>query len=305
MLANLLQHTGLDQRFFVTATPKLWTRTADGSSRLADVLANNAAATINDKLDALLSDCDDIPFKFYMQTVRRFFGEDLPRVIQLGDANWQSLDWHVGPKCSSCDWLGYGRWLGTADQQRVNARPQHYCAPNAELIDHLSRIVGVTKGARKTFGLHAITTSAAVAQTTGVERPYREHSLLRKERSRIPERASALQTNQVTIDQAALIANLARSPNLQLSIAVNFDAGAGLLTGLALSGRLSFPYRANPVRPLSLGSASYIIDAKLPRQEWVALEAFLLQIEQMIVRAEQEFANNNFWRDVKSDRTEG
>lgn len=67
----------------------------------------------------------------------------------------------------------------------VNAQPQHYCAPNAELIDHLSRIVGITKGARKTFGLHAITTSAAVAQTTGAERPYREHSLLRKERSRI------------------------------------------------------------------------------------------------------------------------
>jgi hypothetical protein len=56
-----------------------------------------------------------------LPTVRRFFSEDLPRVIQLGDNNWQSLDWHVGPKCSACDWLGYGRWLGTADQQRVGS----------------------------------------------------------------------------------------------------------------------------------------------------------------------------------------
>ena len=191
--------------------------------------------------------------------------------------------------------MGYGRWLNQEDRRRVAAHPDHYCAPNAELTDHLSRIVGVSRGARKTLDQHAFRTTAAVAQTTGREAPYREHSLLKRERYRIPDRATALQTGQVTTDARALIAALPRSLNLQICVAINFDAGAGLLTGLALTGRLSFPYRTtNPVAPIRLGQFSYLVDGKSIQQEWIALEAFLIQFEQLASAAEGQFTRNGF-----------
>ena len=235
MLSNLIQHAKLQNTFFVSTNALLWTRSSLGQSQLDLLVRSNSQASPEQKLAALIKDCDDIPFKFYMQTVRRFFKEDLLRVIQLGDNDWTQLDWHVGSKCSACDWLGYRRWLSSEDRARTTAHPDHYCAPNAELLDHISRIVGVSRGARKILGQHAITTTVAVAATNGKEPPYRKHSLLKRERYRIPDRAIALQTGQVTTDSKALIASLARSVNLQICVAINFDASAGLLTGLALT----------------------------------------------------------------------
>jgi hypothetical protein len=295
MLSNLIRHANLQNQFFVSANALLWTRSSLGQSQLEALINANPQASPEQKLAALIEDCDDVPFKFYMQTVRRFFTEDLLRVIQIGDHDWRRLDWHVGPKCSACDWLGYGRWLGDQDRARVTAHPDHYCAPNAELVDHLSRIVGVSRGARKTLHQHALTTTAAIAGTSGNEPPYRQHSLLKKERYRIPDRATALQTGQVATDPQALIASLARVVSLQICVAINFDAGAGLLTGLALTGRLAFPYRAtNPVAPVRLGQFSYVVEGKSSQQEWIALEAFLTQFEQITSAAEQQFIVNGF-----------
>jgi hypothetical protein len=295
MLSNLVQHAELQRQFFVSANALLWTRSSLGQSQLDALLTSNADASPEGRIAALISDCDAVPFKFYMQTVRRFFKEDLIRVVRVGDHDWRQLDWHVGPKCSACDWLGYGRWLNQEDREKVGSRPDHYCAANAELTDHLSRIVGVSRGARKTLDQHTFTTTAAVAQTTGNEAPYRQHSLLKRERYRIPERATALQTGQVTTDARALIAGLPRFVNLQICVAINFDAGAGLLTGLALTGRLGFPYRAtNPAEPVRLGQFSYLVDGKSVQQEWIALEAFLIQFEQLSSSAEDHFIRNGF-----------
>jgi hypothetical protein len=295
MLSNLIQYASLQNRFLISANALLWTRSSAGQSQLEALLTVNSQASPDQKLAALLEDCDDVPFKFYMQTVRRFFTEDLLRVIRVGDNDWRHLDWHVNPKCSACDWLGYGRWLSKDDRARIATHPDHYCAPNAELLDHLSRIVGVSRGARKILGQHALTTTASVAKTSGNETPYRQHSLLKRERYRIPDRAAALQTGQVTTDSQALIPNLARSVNLQICVAINFDAGAGLLTGLAVMARLGFPYRATtPVTPLRLGQFSYVVDGKSAQQEWIALQAFLMQFEQFTSTAERQFISNGF-----------
>ena len=295
MLSNLIQYARLQTEFFVSANALLWTRSSVGQSQLDALIASNSQASPDQKLAALIEDCDDVQFRFYMQTVRRFFTEDLLRVIQAGDNDWRQLDWHVSSKCSACDWLGYRRWLNQEDRARVTAHPDHYCAPNAELVDHLSRIVGVSRGARKILCQHAFTTTVAVAGTNGNEVPYRQHSLLKKERYRIPDRATALKTGQVTTDSQALISCLAQSVNLQICVAINFDAGAGLLSGLALTARLGFPYRAtNPVIPMRLGQFSYVVDGKSAQQEWIALEAFLIQFEQFAVAAEREFVLNGF-----------
>jgi hypothetical protein len=295
MLSNLIQYSYLQNQLFISANAFLWTRSSVGQSHLDALIALTPQTSPDQKLAALLEDCDGVEFRFYIQTVRRFFTEDLRRVIQIGDNNWRQLDWHVSPKCSACDWLGYDRWLSKNDRARVSANPDHYCARNAELVDHLSRIVGVSRGARKILGQHAFATTAAVAATTGNEPPYRKHSLLKRDRHRIPVRATSLQTGQVSTDLQALIPSLARLVNLQICAAVNFDPGAGLLTGLALTGRLGFPYRAtNAVTPMRLGQFSYVVEGKSAQQEWIALEAFLIQFEQFASAAEHQFISNGF-----------
>ncbi len=295
VLANFVVHAGLSGRFFVSAKPQLWTRSSIGNSALAAALAANPRPTPDEMMGALVSDCDDIPFKFYIQTVRRFFQEDILRVTEIGDQDWRQLDWHVDGRCSSCDWLGYRRWLNQADQAKIAAQPDHYCVPNAALQDHLSRVVGVTRGARRTLGQSAITTVAQVAAMTGQEHPYRQHSALRKERLRIPARAAALGSNNVQLDQASVVASLAQYTHLQISVAVNFDASAGMLTGLAAKARIAFPYRANNrIQPQQLGTQAYVVDGKTPRQEWVALESFLIQFENFAQQATQRFIANGF-----------
>lgn len=304
MLANFLVHAGLDGQFVVSADPRLWTRSSVGRSKLRELVDNTPAVSLPGQADALVAalreDCDAVPFRFYIQTVRRFFRESLPRVIAAGDANWQALDWHVDSRCSSCDWLGYGRWLGGPSALAVAANPSHYCVPNAELVDHLSRIVGITRGARRVLSQHAVTTAAAVAGHTGQEVPYGKHSVLKRERARLPARASALPTpsvatGHVTPDPGATIATLARSVHLQISVAVNFDAGAGLLTGLALTGRVGFPYRpAAPAAPVALGSDRFVVEGKSADKEWAALEGFLSRFAETVSRAEAEFVAQGF-----------
>lgn len=294
MVSNLIAHAGLSGRFFVSDDVYLWTRSTVANSQLSRILAQNPQAPLLDKLSALFADCDKVPFSLFIQTVRRFFAEDLPRVLNGGNQGWAQLDWHVDTRCSACDWLGYGRWLGPADRQKLQSHPDHYCVPNAALIDHLSRIVGITRGARRTLANNAIATSANVAGTTGAEPAYRQHSVLKKERHRIPSRALALAQQQVSVDQQAIIASLARNVHLQINIAVNFDSGAGLLTGLAAQARLSFPYRQPQIQAQALGNVPFLVQGKSFDEEWIALEAFLNNLENVITRAEQLFIQHGF-----------
>ena len=81
MLSNLIQYADLQREFFVSANALLWTRSSIGHSQLDALLTSNTGASLEERIAALISDCDAVPFKFYMQTVRRFFKEDLIRVI--------------------------------------------------------------------------------------------------------------------------------------------------------------------------------------------------------------------------------
>lgn len=291
-LANFLRHTALDSHFYVSAAPVLWTRSSLRNSRFSAALSAVPPVSVNQRFAAMLSDCDAIPFRFYMQTIRRFFREDLPRVISIGDTNWQSLEWHVSARCASCDWLAHRPWLSPADQAKVTANPTHYCGPRAEQTDDVCRIPGITKGAKTTLGMHALTTTAGVSGTTGSEAAYRQHTVLKKDRFRIPVRAASLQSSQISVDGHLRSASLAREASLQLNVIVNFDSSADLLTGLAIAGRLNFGFRQPPIPSVGLGTHSYVVDGKSFQQEWIALQAFLLQLESLIASAEQRFGQN-------------
>jgi hypothetical protein len=239
-LANFIQYHGIDHLYFVSSSAMLWTRSSINNSEMAALAASNPTAPIATKLQAFLADCDMVQFKFFMQTVRRFLTEDLPRVIATGDADWTALDWHVDSRCSSCDWLGYGRWLAPTERARVQASPSHYCAPQAEAIGHLSRVFGITRGARKTLDANLIPDTTTIATKSGNEVAFKKHSALKKERKQLPQRARTLQSGQLHVDPTGVVGSIARYNHLTISVSVDFDSGAGLLTGLGIAARLNF-----------------------------------------------------------------
>jgi DNA polymerase III delta prime subunit len=179
------------------------------------------------------------------------------------------------------------RWLTAKDRSKIAAYPDHYCAPYAEKIEHLSRIAGISSGARKILTSNGMTSTTAVAGSTGDETAYKSHSLLKKERRNFPGRAAALHTGKVDRDSSVLIATLAKNPYLQINASVNYDSS---------SGRISFPYRLTPPIPaqVSLKATPFIVDSISLKDEWVALEGFLDHLASFIERAETEFGKEGY-----------
>lgn len=294
MLVNYLHRLGLEKQYLVSAQPGLWTRSTEGVSKLMAEVKKRTADP-NQLVQALTDDCDSVQFNFFIQTVRRFFKDDLPRVLAQGRTDWTHLDWHVDARCSACDWLGYRQWLDPEDAEKITTNPDHYCIPHAIRTEHLSRLVGLTRGARKTLANVGYSTVQDVAGTSGHEPVYRDHSLLRRERRHLPTRARNLNSSTTSIDPVSQLATLANNTRLRISATVNFDASAGLLTGLGLVASLSFPYRSeNQPSPLRLATNAFIVDTKTNSSEWAALAAFLSQLADYIDRAEQAFHREGF-----------
>lgn len=287
MIANWLEETGHDKDYFVAVGCALWTRFKEGESAFDAASAKNPKPPASDLLVALMADCEDANLRFYLPTVLRFFREDLPRVVTTGDANasgWRGLEWHVDSRCSSCDFLGYARWVSEEFKKKILAHPDHYCHPGAELSQHLSRIAGMTRGGRKTLHTAAINTTTAIAATTGSEPVYAKHTFLKREGAKLPARAKALASNQLDVDTAALLATLAPWPQLTLAVAVNFDPSSGLLTGLALGGGVT-AYQAGQ-KPLFWKHQGLVVDQKTLSAEWNELKAFLSTLSDYIDQAD-------------------
>lgn len=286
MLANWLEDTGHDKKYFVAIGCALWTRFKEGESAFDAACAKNPKLSPHDLLAALMLDCEDANLRFYLPTVLRFFREDLPRVVTTGGVKpegWRDLEWHVDSRCSSCDFLGYARWVPADFKTKLAEQPDHYCHPGAELTQHLSRIAGMTRGGRKTLHTASISTTQAIAATTGNEPVFAKHTFLKREGPKLPARAKALANNTLDVDTAALLATLAPFPQLTLSVAVNFDPSSGLLTGLGLGG-IATAYEKGQ-SPLFWKHQGFVVDQKTLTAEWTELKSFLSTLSDYIDQA--------------------
>lgn len=287
-LANWIVEQGLQNSYFVTTKSYLWTRFKQGQSAFAELRSlTSAVVTPYQYLDALLDDSEDANLRFYLPTVVRFFREDLLRVIDIGDNNhngWESLEWHVDGRCSACDWLGHEKWANSKDKTKIANQPTHYCYTAAKIMGHLSQIAGMTRGARKTLQINSIMDTAGAAVASSSHNAFQQHSHLKKERNRIPARANALISSTTTIDNSAILANLAPAPQLHAVISVNFDPSAGLLTGLSIWGRATAYVRGQSPRQFT--PKCFIVDQKNLDDEWVALEGLLSIMSDMAEQAE-------------------
>lgn len=287
MIANWLEETGNDKHFFVATGCALWTRFKEGESVFDEKCSKTPVPPAGKLLDALMDDCEDANLRFYLPTVLRFFREDLPRVVSTGDAKadgWKNLEWHVDSRCSSCDFLGYARWVPSDFKLKLAAKPDHYCHPGAELTQHLSRIAGMTRGGRKMLYTASISTTQAIAATTGLEPVYAMHTFLKREGPKLPARANALANNTLDVDTAALLATLAPFPHLTLSVAVNFDPSSGLLTGLALGGGTTAYVTGQS--PMFWKHQGFVVDQKSLAAEWTELKSFLSTLSDYIEQAD-------------------
>ncbi len=292
MLANWLDSNPvLSSRYYVSANAYLWTLKKQGCSAI-DEIEGQQGVSVASYTEALIKDSEVAYLRYYLATVRQFF-EDVARVIRIGDASpdaWKNLDWHVVSSCSNCDWLGDKRHLGSHQQTVIDSDRGGYCITLAADSGHLSLIPGITRGAKKTLELNSIFDAATLAGSLG-HPALQQHTMLKKEATILPAKTKAIINSQLNSDPKAVIASLAGYANLQLFLTINFDASAGLLTGMSISG-LATSYTRGQT-PLRFPTVPFVVDEKSLDAEWIALEGLLSQIADNINRAEQLLGEDN------------
>lgn len=284
-LANWLaaDASGLSQRYFVSDRVYLWQHVEMPHFEKARQAKEGASAA--KRIAALLTDLEEglIEFIIYMPSVRKFFKEDVPRVVAAGDGKgWATVDYHVNPKCGACDFLGHRAWLWGDDLKQFDAHPDHYCLHAAETGDHLCKMAGLSKGASHILvsgGHPQVASLVGLSPTTPV---LRKHALLKRDKSQIGARAQALATETASVDDQLRIPGLAKFLDAEFDIVVNFDAGAGVLTGVAVRGLLFAPAGQSfkgtdgtSTKTRVFKEQAFVVGRNHPEAEWAALYGFI------------------------------
>ena len=304
-VANWLHNEGkafLD-KFFVSDRVYLWRHVE--MPTFTKILGTKEGGDHAKRLTALRTDLEDglVHFLIYMPSVRKFFAEDLPRVVQLGDSKgWDAVPYHVNPRCSSCDWLGNRVWLSDEDRKHFDAHKNSYCTPAAESSDHLSKMATLTKGASNVLlagGHSKVATLVGIKADAAV---LRKHSLLKQDRGQISHRAESIGTGKVSVDGVSKVGGLAKRLGAEFDVIVNFDSGSGFLTGIAIRGTLLSPYgtkfpavegkEASSI--LSMGEDAFVVQKDASVAEWAALLLFIERLAGWIEYAEKQFTANKF-----------
>lgn len=303
-LSNWLSTAGgeLSKSFFVSDRVYLWRHVE--MPRFTKVKSSKDGMDPEKRLNALRDDLEEglVLYLIYMPSVHKFFTDDLPRVIRTGDGKgWAAVDYHVNPRCSSCDWLGNRAWLSTEDRKHFDSHPEHYCSRNAETSDHLSKMPSLSKGASKVLVQAGHTKVASVAGIKADAKVLRDHSLLKKDRRHVGARAESIVNNNSTVDGVSKVGGLAKRLGAEYDMIVNFDAGSGLLTGIAIRGILLSPYgkkfpAENGVEQTfkSLGEAAFVVNKDNLVAEWAALSSFIERLGGWIEEAHNLFSGQNF-----------
>lgn len=306
-LANWLANdtTGIKEKYFVCDRLYLWKHLE--MPKFKRSLTLKASISPEKRIGALVEDLEEgiVDYLIYMPSVRKFFKEDLPRVVSKGDAEgWNAVSYHVNSRCNSCDWLGNTNWLSEEELEHYNDNPHHYCFYSADTADHLCKMTALSKGASQILidGGHAKV--ADLVGILGTNPILKKHALLKRDKSHIGDRATALNTGKVTVNSTTRISGLAKDFNAEYDIIVNFDTGSGFLTGIAIRAILFSPYEQKFILPDGsernerfLGEESFVVPKDNEQAEWVILQRFIEKLASWTTEAESEF-DKNVWGNV-------
>jgi hypothetical protein len=299
---NWLSVNNLNDRFFVSDQIYLWKHIE--MPNFTAILPLNAGADPLKRIFALIKDLKEglVNPLIYMPSVIKFFKEDIPRVVEIGDnQGWENVEYHVSSRCNACDWLGNTDWLWGESKKVYDANPTNYCLHSAQVDDHLSKMHNISKGASYMLTSNGHAKVADIVDMNAATPVLKKHALLKKNKTQLGAKAKALHTGRLTLNQSVKLGGIASSINVEFDIVVNFDAGAGFLTGIALKGFLFPPFGqiitltdGTPTRFVNLGEEAFINPKDTDASEWVTLKSFISKMSLWAVRAQEIFTNHSF-----------
>lgn len=241
VLAAWLAHPqiGLATRFYVTATPGILVRRTE---RVTHIPA--ATAPMQRRLEWFEKQIDQADADLYAPPVVRFFQDDLKRVLsKLPD--WHSLEWHVTPSCSFCDYLGYPGWskngiaavqLTWEKKKRAAPAPvlEDYCFEDARKNNRLNHLPNTTRGMLRTLQNGQVQGLADLRTRPGNDAVFDKHNGLRLESLRLPRKAGAVVDSASSNHPNSMSGSIARYADLLVTVVCFFDAATGRLTSLGM-----------------------------------------------------------------------
>lgn len=274
-LSNWLVNEALEKKYYVSERTYLWTKPNLGE--FETLFKKNPTASKPDLIHALMRDLEreSVDFLQFVPSVKRFFVEDVPRVIRLGDTHgWKAVDYHVGGKCNACDWLGHKDWLSPADLKLLTANPDRYCIPAAKSSGHLSQVANMSRGARRVLEGNGTSDVIGLTALPSTSSALSQHSFLKRHRNGLASKASALLSNTSTAAPSSKLNSIAKNVELRASVVVTFDPSAGRLTGVGLRADFLPPWGSTA--PLTqLKNQGHMVERDTDDAEWMVLSKFI------------------------------
>lgn len=285
VLANWLSHHGLSTKYYISEKIYLWT-----TPFLTEFEAIFKTAPTTPKpalIAALRNDLEReaIDFVQFVPSVKKFFAQDVPRVVKCGDTlGWQSVDIHVCSRCNACDWLGNRDWLSPVDQVLYDTNPNHYCVPSTMSSGHLSQIANLSRGARKVLEASGTNSVASLQLLPATDPTLSRHSFLKKHRNGLAGKAGALITNINSSGLTSKVTSLAKGVELRACAAVTFDPSAGRLTGIGFRADVLPPF-GHSASLKHLKHVAYMVERNTDDSEWIVLKQFIDDLVDSAVQA--------------------
>ena len=225
----------LRQRLVVVAASAVWPGSHDASAVATarqQLEARAALVTLAALAAALESDIELAPFDVFAARLRRIFRDTLPGLLRKP---WQELALHVDYSCSGCDFLGYP-WPVKPDatpyQRDGVSYYESWCWPQAEAIQHLSRVSGVSRGNARQLGVQTVAELAALPTNDPI---FRKSSSLKSQRVRFPHRAQALDGRAAgQMPDTGTDAQMPRWSDLRVCLFLDYDLSSAFTISFGL-----------------------------------------------------------------------
>lgn len=223
-LAGWLVEHNLDKNFVVVAAPAIWPGSHEASNLTKQFMEWNKKAyqpTPEDLAKALEVDIELAPFDVFAPRLRRFLNEQLPSMLAKP---WKDLAWHVDYRCKGCEFLGHP----------VSNHPDQ-CWPTADVSNHLSRVFGLSRGARAQLQVSSIKDVPSLAAINPASSIFNEHQGLRAKRTAFPYRASVLgSASSSIIPNSGGDALMPAWPALHIYIFLDYDLSSAITASIAM-----------------------------------------------------------------------
>ncbi len=231
-LAAWLREEGLDSEFVVVATPAVWPGSYDASelARAEDAWrVRGYTPQSHERAIVMKEDLEVAPVDAFAPRLRQLLTIDLPRIIQTP---WQRLDWHVDVRCKGCEFLGDP---ALRDRNKQPTQDPLHCWPDANDANHLSRVVGITKGAARVLEREDIKDTVALSQRQATDPAFDTHQGLRTKRVCFPHRASALHSGHASVvPNSGGDALMPRWPDLRIFLFLDYDLATAYTAAIGI-----------------------------------------------------------------------